>query len=166
MTGVQTCALPISGEWLANCQACSIPEYCAVFNRASTKYDIVSGYLDDEEAWEEISHWLKAIRVARGMRQNRMGVLGNYYGGMVDVYSDLKLQSTVFGTHVEVLEMCELAELRRGVTRDEIQRKVEEFEGVFVIDEACSKDEIERAAQTSVALDKLIEKHRLGSMAY
>ena len=156
----------MTGEWLANCQACSIPEYCAVFNRASTKYDIVSGYLDDEEAWEEISHWLKAIRVARGMRQNRMGVLGNYYGGMVDVYSDLKLQSTVFGTHVEVLEMCELAELRRVVTRDEILRKVVEFEVVFVIDEACSKDEIERPAQTSVALDKLIEKHRLGSMAY
>ena len=43
---------------------------------------------------------------------------------------------------------------------------MEEFDGVFVIDEACSKDEIERAAQTSVALDKLIEKHRLGSMAY
>lgn len=156
----------MTGEWLANCQACSIPEFCAVFNRASTKYDIVSGYLDDEEAWDEISHWLKAIRVAHGMKQNRMGVLGNYYGGMVDVYSDLKLQSTVFGTHVEVLEMCELAELRREVTEKEIQQKVEEFGRVFVIDEACSKDEIERAAHTSVALDKLIEKHRLGSMAY
>lgn len=156
----------MTGEWLANCQACSIPEFCAVFNRASTKYDIVSGYLDDEEAWDEISHWLKAIRVAHGMKQNRVGVLGNYYGGMVDVYSDLKLQSTVFGTHVEVLEMCELAELRREVTEKEIQQKVEEFGRVFVIDEACSKDEIERAAHTSVALDKLIEKHRLGSMAY
>lgn len=156
----------MTGEWLANCQACSIPEFCAVFNRASTKYDIVSGYLDDEEAWDEISHWLKAIRVAHGMKQNRMGVLGNYYGGMVDVYSDLKLQSTVFGTHVEVLEMCELAELRREVTEKEIQQKVEEFGRVFVIDEACSKDEIERAAHTSVALDKLIEEHRLGSMAY
>lgn len=156
----------MTGEWLANCQACSIPEFCSVFNRASIKYDIVSGYLEDKEAWMEISHWLKAARVLRGMRQNRMGVLGNYYGGMVDVYSDLKLQSTVFGTHVEVLEMCELAELRRGVTEKEIQQKVDEFENVFEIDESCTKDEIERAAQTSVALDRLIEKHQLGSMAY
>lgn len=156
----------MTGEWLANCQACSIPEFCCVFNRAGVKYDIVSGYLEDEEAWTEISHWLKAAQVLRGMRLNRMGVLGNYYGGMVDVYSDLKLQSTVFGTHIEVLEMCELAELRRGVTEEDIQQKVEEFEHVFTIDEACTGDEIERAAKTSVALDRLIEKHQLGSMAY
>lgn len=156
----------MTGEWLANCQACSVPEFCSVFNRASVKYDIVSGYLDDPEAWREIIQWIKAARVSRGMRTNRMGVLGNYYGGMVDVYSDLKLQSVIFGTHVEVIEMCELAELRRAVTQEDIQRKVEEFKSVFIIDEACSDYEIERAARTSVALDRLIEKHRLGSMAY
>lgn len=156
----------MTGEWLANCQACSIPEFCSVFNRTSIKYDIVSGYLEDVDAWMEISNWLKAARVLRGMRQNRMGVLGNYYGGMVDVYSDLKLQSTVFGTHVEVLEMCELAELRREVTEKDIQQKVDEFKNVFEIDETCTKEEIVRAAHTSVALDKLIEKHQLGSMAY
>lgn len=156
----------MTGEWLANCQACSVPEFCSVFNRASVKYDIVSGYLDDPEAWREIIQWIKAARVSRGMRTNRMGVLGNYYGGMVDVYSDLKLQSVTFGTHVEVIEMCELAELRRAVTQEDIQRKVEEFKSVFIIDEACSDYEIGRAARTSVALDRLIEKHRLGSMAY
>ncbi len=156
----------MTGEWLANCQACSVPEFCSVFNRASVKYDIVSGYLDDPEAWREIIQWIRAARVSRGMRTNRMGVLGNYYGGMVDVYSDLKLQSVTFGTHVEVIEMCELAELRRAVTQEDIQRKVEEFKSVFIIDEACSDYEIGRAARTSVALDRLIEKHRLGSMAY
>jgi L-arabinose isomerase len=37
-----------------------------------------------------------------------MGILGNYYGGMLDVYTDLTRQSAVFGTHFEILEMCEL----------------------------------------------------------
>jgi L-arabinose isomerase len=156
----------MTGEWLANCQACSIPEFASVFNRASVKYDIVSGYLDDDEAWEEIGEWMDAARVASGMKNNRMGVLGNYYGGMVDVYSDLTLQSTVFGTHVEVLEMCELAELRKNTTKTEIEEKIAEFERVFVVDKSCFPEEIERAAHTSVALDKLIAKHKLGSMAY
>ena len=31
-----------------------------------------------------------------------MGVMGHYYSGMLDIYSDLTLQSTVFGTHVEI----------------------------------------------------------------
>ena len=156
----------MTGEWLSNCQACSVPEFAAVFNRASVKYDIVSGYLDDSEAWNEISQWMMAAKVSAGMRTNRMGVLGNYYGGMVDVYSDLALHSTVFGTHVEVLEMCELASLRQSVSKDEVAEKVKEFEKAFVIDSACSTYEIERAAQTSVALDKLVDNHKLGSMAY
>ena len=156
----------MTGEWLASCQACSIPEFASVFNRASIKYDIVSGYLDDSEAWDEISQWIQAAKVSSGMKSNRMGVLGNYYGGMVDVYSDLTLQSAVFGTYVEVLEMCELAAFRKSVTKEEIKQKITEFENAFVIDEACQQDEIERAACTSVALDKLVEKHQLGSMAY
>lgn len=156
----------MTGEWLANCQACSIPELASVFNRARVKYDIVTGYLDDTEAWNEISQWLTAARVSAGMKNNRMGVLGNYYGGMVDVYSDLTLQSTVFGTHVEVLEMCELASLRQSVTQQEIGEKIAEFQRVFQVDEACSEAEITRAAHTSVALDKLVANHKLGSMAY
>ena len=95
-----------------------------------------------------------------------MGVLGNYYGGMVDVYSDLTLQSTVFGTHVEVLEMCELVDIRKNVRDEEVEQKITEFETAFNIDSACSGFEIERAARTSVALDKLIATHKLGSMAY
>ncbi|WP_029906929.1 L-fucose/L-arabinose isomerase family protein [Prevotella sp. 10(H)] len=156
----------MTGEWLSSCQACSIPEFASVFNRACVRYDIVSGYLEDKEAWDEISGWIMAARVSRGMKRNRMGVLGNYYSGMVDVYSDLTLQSTVFGTHIEVLEMCELASLRRAVTKEKTDKKIKEFETAFVIDEACSEYEIERAAQTSVALDELVEKHKLGSMAY
>ncbi len=156
----------MTGEWLANCQACSVPEFSSVFNRARVKYDIVSGYLEDSEAWKEISEWITAAKISSGMRKNRMGVLGNYYGGMVDVYSDMTLQSTVFGTHMEVLEMCELVDIRKSVGKEEIGQKIREFERTFVIDESCSSYEIERAAQTSVALDKLVEKHRLGSMAY
>ena len=49
-----------------------------------------------------------------------MGVLGNYYGGMVDVYSDLTLHSAVFGTHIEVLEMCELVEIRDKIKDVEV----------------------------------------------
>ena len=156
----------MTGEWLASCQACSIPEFASVFNRASIKYDIVSGYLDDNEAWDEIHQWLRAAKVSHGMRYNRMGLLGNYYGGMVDVYSDLTLQTTTFGTYIDVIEMCESAELRKTVTKEEIERKIAEFETTFIVDEACESAEIERAAYTSVMLDKLVEKHQLGSMAY
>jgi L-arabinose isomerase len=49
------------------------------------------------------------------MRYYRLGVLGHYYGGMIDVYTDLTKQSAVFGTHIDLLEMCELKKCRDEV---------------------------------------------------
>ena len=85
---------------------------------------------------------------------------------MLDVYTDLTKQSAVFGTHIEMLEMCELKKWREEVTYSEVEAKILEFHDTFDVSPDCEVYEIERAAKTSVALDKLIENHHLGSMAY
>lgn len=156
----------MTGEWLAHCQACSVPEIANVFNRSGIRYEFVTGYLHEEKVWQEIKDWIEAAKVERIMQTNRLGVLGHYYGGMLDVYSDLTQQSAVFGTHIELLEMCELKKYRDEATDAEIQQKIEEFQQAFEILPSCEEFEIRRAAQTSVALDKLAGKHKLGSMAY
>jgi len=156
----------MTGVWLEHCQACSVPEIASVFNRSGIQYDLVTGYLQDEEAWREIESWTEAARVAVAMRNNRMGVLGHYYGGMLDVYTDMTKQSAVFGTHIELLEMCALKKYRDEATEAEVQAKIQEFNAAFDVDPECETTEIERAALTSVALDKLVKNHDLGSMAY
>lgn len=156
----------MTGEWLAHCQACSVPEIANVFNRSGIRYEFVTGYLHEEKVWQEIKEWIEAAKVERIMQTNRLGVLGHYYGGMLDVYSDLTQQSAVFGTHIELLEMCELKKYRDEATDAEIQQKIEEFQQTFEVLPDCEESEIRRAAQTSVALDKLAGKHKLGSMAY
>ena len=156
----------MTGVWLEHCQSCSVPELASVFNRANVDYHVVTGYLQEEEAWQEIQDWVDATKVVAGMRGNRVGILGHYYCGMLDVYSDLTQQSAVFGNHFQLLEMCELFELREAVSREEVAAKMEEFGSKFDIAAECEQSELERAAQTSVALDRLVEKHRLGSMAY
>lgn len=156
----------MTGLWLENCQACSVPEISSVFNRAGIQYDFVTGYLQDEEAWIEIEDWTKAACVAKAMKNNRMGILGHYYCGMLDVYTDLTRQSVVFGTHFELLEMCELKKYRDEVTSDEVKTKIHEFNTVFEVAPECENSEIDRAAQTSLALDKLVKKRNLDSMAY
>jgi L-arabinose isomerase len=100
------------------------------------------------------------------MRNNRLGILGHYYGGMLDVYTDTAKQSAVFGTHIEMVEMCELKRWRDAVTTSEVEAKISEFHATFEVTAECAADEIERAARTSIALDKLVEAHGLGSMAY
>jgi L-arabinose isomerase len=156
----------MTGVWLEHCQACSVPEIASVLNRAGIPFDFVTGYLQDEEAWKEIGDWTEAARVAAAMRDNRLGVLGHYYGGMLDVYTDLTRQSAFFGTHIELVEMCELSRHREEATEDEVNMKIREFHEAFDVVDECEPAEIERAARTSVALDKLVEDHNLGSLAY
>lgn len=156
----------MTGEWLAHCQACSVPELCCVFNRSGIRYDIITGWLGDPEVWRQAKEWIDASRAAKGMRENRMGILGHYYGGMLDVYTDTTMQSAVFGTHIEQLEMCELKQYRDQVTAEQLEEKLREFAEKFDVVKECSDDELKRAALTSVALDRLIEEHNLGSMAY
>jgi L-arabinose isomerase len=156
----------MTGIWLENCQACSIPEFASVLNRSGIGYEIVTGHLKQKEVWNDIESWLEAARVAATMRANRLGILGHYYGGMLDVYTDITKQSAVFGTHIEILEMCELKKYRDEVTDVEVVTKIEEFNTAFEVVAECEHYEIERAARTSVALDKLVANRNLGSMAY
>lgn len=156
----------MTGFWLEHCQACSVPEIASVFNRTGIQYDFVTGYLEDEQAWSEIKAWTEAARVAASMKNNRLGILGHYYGGMLDVYTDLTKQSATFDTHIEMLEMCELKKYRDEVIEVDVKAKIEEFNIAFEVAPECEPAEIERAARTSVALDKLVKNHNLGSMAY
>jgi L-arabinose isomerase len=157
----------MTGEWLAWCQACSVPEIANVFRRAGITFHQVTGMLeDDHEAWSEISDWIDAARVAYVMEHNRLGVMGHYYGGMLDIYSDLTQQCAGFGGHVEIVEVDELAALRREVTAAQARERVALFRDTFDVQDDCAEEELDRAARTSVALDRLVENHRLGSMAY
>src|SRR5207302_251312 len=157
----------MTGEWLAHCGPCPVPEIANVFNRARISFHQVTGQLrGDPAVTTELDGWLDAARVANVMFHNRLGVMGHYYGGMLDIYSDLTQQCAHFGGHVEIIEVDELAALRREVTAAQIKERVALFQKSFDVQADCSPPELQRAARTSVALDRLIKAHELGSMAY
>ncbi len=157
----------MTGEWLAHCAACPVPEIASVFNRSGVRFHQITGMLrEDPICWNEVDAWLDAARVASVMFHNRLGVMGHYYGGMLDIYSDLTQQCATFGGHAEFIEVDELAALRRTVTQSQIKARTAEFYKVFDVQPDCLPAEVQRAARTSVALDKLVRDHDLGSMAY
>lgn len=157
----------MTGEWLAYCAACPAPEIANVFNRARITFHQVTGVLEnDPECWREVDEWIAAAQVAYGMEHNRLGVMGHYYGGMLDIYSDLTQQSAYFGGHIEMLEVDELSALRETVSDADIAGRVKLFQQEFAVQAECAVAELERAARTSVALDRLVETRKLGSLAY
>jgi L-arabinose isomerase len=157
----------MTGEWLAHCGACPVPEIANVFSRARIAFHQITGTLHDDPAcWNEVGAWLVAAHVAHVMFHNRLGLMGHYYGGMLDIYSDLTQHCATFGGHMEIIEVDELAALRRDVNAKQIKSRVSEFQRVFDVQSDCAKAELDRAARTSVALDRLVKEHDLGSFAY
>jgi L-arabinose isomerase len=157
----------MTGEWLAHCGACPVPEIANVFNRAGIPFHQVTGQLhDDPVVTAEMRDWIAAARVANEMFHNRLGVMGHYYCGMLDIYSDLTQQCAHFGGHIEIAEVDELAARRREVTGRQIRERVALFDRAFEVQADCPKTELARAARTSVALDRLVKEHDLGSLAY
>ena len=157
----------MTGEWLAFCNACSLPEIANVFKRCGIQFHQVTGMLhNDAAAWKEITEWIDAARVANIMFNNRLGCMGHYYSGMLDIYTDLTQQYAHFGGHIELIEVEELAALRKTISTDEMRQRVKLFTETFDVQADCNEEDLRAAAITSVALDKLVNKYKLGSIAY
>ncbi|MCC6415813.1 MAG: arabinose isomerase [Opitutaceae bacterium] len=157
----------MTGDWLAHCAACPVPEIANVFKRAGVRFHQITGVLDEGDAcWREVDAWVEAARAAAAMYGNRLGLMGHYYSGMLDIYSDTTMQCATFGTHIEILEVDELSALRREVADSAITSRVTEFRSVFEVQPECAEVDLREAARTSVALDRMVAHHRLGSLAY
>ena len=65
-----------------------------------------------------------------------------------------------------MLEVDELSALRRDVSEESAQKKVNELRTFFDVAPDCSESELRRAAATAVALERLVTEHSLGAIAY
>jgi L-arabinose isomerase len=156
----------MTGEWLAHCSACPVPEIANVLSRAGIAFHQLTGVLGDEAVWTEIEEWIRAARVRKALADNRLGLMGHYYSGMLDIQTDITQVAITFGSHVEHLEVDELSGLREGVFDDDIRVRIDDFRRHFDVQPDCPQEELARAASTSVALDRFAAAHDLQSLAY
>lgn len=155
-----------TGEWLAYCGQCAVPEVANVFRRAGIEFRSVTGFLRDESAWARIGQWVSAASVRATLRTARAGLMGHLYPGMLDVSTDLTLVSTQLGAHVEVLEFDDLRVLVDEVTDAQIADRVELARRVFTLDGSVDADDLAWGAKVSVGIDRLVDEFALDSLAY
>lgn len=156
----------MTGEWLAYCSACPLPEIANVFIRAGIPFHQVMGVLGEDESWLQMEEWIAAATVKKILAENRIGLMGHYYSGMLDVATDITQVAITFGCDMEHLEVDELTDLCVQVNDPDICTRTAEFRTHFDVQQDCRQEDLERAARTSLALDRLVEEHRLGSVAY
>ena len=183
-----------TGEWLAVCVACPVPEIANAFNRAGISYHVVNGLLGlpapvcvsapDEvtaerpeaiRAWREIRQWAAAASIKRTLTHSRFGFLGNNYSGMLDMYSDFTMIQAQTGIHVELLEMCDLDRCLKAVQPADVERmrkKVLEFfqiSGDSPSDPIARKpteEQLEWSCRVAAAQERMVAEYRLNALSY
>ncbi|MCF8715466.1 hypothetical protein JM658_11570 [Joostella atrarenae] len=158
----------MTGEWLAHCAACPVPEMISVIKRAGFQYAQITGVLkgDSDHVRKEISEWVEAAHVKFIMSNNRLGLFGNYYGGMLDIYTDLTQQLIQFGGHFEILEVDLITQIRRFISEEAIAERIILFKSTFDVQKDCRHEDLVSAAKTSLALEQIVHDYKLGSIAY
>jgi L-arabinose isomerase len=164
-----------TGEWLANCSACCVPEIAGAFTRARIPYRTVTGtLLDADPAWEVLREWVDAATAVRSLRTARIGFLGHTYPGMLDMYSDFTQVQSQTGAHIEVLEIDDLVERVESASAGAVARKGEEIRAIFdladagvdPIAETITPEIFDWSARVSVGLDRLVEDFELDALTY
>lgn len=155
-----------TGDWLAYCGQCPVPEVGNVFMRAGIPFRSVSGWLKQESAWRKIENWINAAHIKAALSEARHGLMGHVYPGMLDVSTDLTLLPVTFGSHVEVLEFDDLRELVSEVKDKEVEDRKNLAKELFVLDDSVNDEDFSWGAKVSVALDRLVENFNLDSLAY
>ncbi len=156
-----------TGEWLAACSTCCVPEISNAFHRAGIEFQVVSGMLyGDERVWTQLAEWCQAAAAVRALKGARFGFLGHTYPGMLDMYSDFTMHHGQLGAHVEVLEMCDLQERVAAVTPAEVAAKLEETHAIFQVDASARQDDLEWACRVAAGLDRLASDFELAALAY
>ncbi|MCQ2432715.1 MAG: L-fucose/L-arabinose isomerase family protein [Clostridia bacterium] len=183
-----------TGEWLAQCCACPVPEISNAFERAGIRFRFVSGLLglsetpegamSDEKtdehpaaqrAWREIREWAQAAGIRAALSRSVFGFLGGNYSGMLDMYSDFTMLSSQAGIRVKIIEMCDLNSFLDQVSDRDMKEKRNEIESMFEIaDDSPSDTRVHRptdeqldwSARVASAQEKMVNAYGLDGLAY
>jgi L-arabinose isomerase len=155
-----------TGQWLAYCGACPLPEVANTFERSGIPFRSVSGYLADERAWVKIERLVQACGVRRVLQTGRHGLMGHLYPGMLDVSTDLTLVPAQFGGHIEVLEFDDLRVRVADVKDDAVATHTEMVREVFELDDSVHHEELDWGVRVALGLEQLVKDFEIDSLAY
>ena len=161
---------------LVNDDVCAMPEIAGVYERMGRAIPpcIVASSAQDGKISKEVNEWVSAASVMAGFKYETFGYLGHTYEGMYDMHTDPTAFTAAFGSHVKMLEMCELYRLSQEATDKEINRKIDEIKDIFEIcdpsidplTDYVKKEDLVYSARQAVALDKLVSNNKLTALAY
>jgi len=161
---------------LANDDVCAMPEIAGVYERMGRDIPpcIVAASSQTDTIRKELDSWTDAASAMAGFKYETVGYLGHTYEGMYDMHTDPTAFFTAFGSHVKMLEICELARITEEITDTEIEEEISAITDIFQIcypsvdplTDYVKREDLEYSARISAALKKLVKNNNLAALAY
>lgn len=127
--------------------------------RAGRRFHIVTGHYQDERALAEVRSWCDAARVARSVRNMRIGLLGYPMQGMGDFAIDETALLSQVGVEVQHLAMKSLAERAASAPPSAIAQQITDDRARFLTEEGITAEQHEASARLEWAIRQtLVEK--------
>lgn len=154
---------------------CGFPEaYHALMRCGKTPAGLLFGQHMSPKFCRELEEWAQAANAMHAFKGVAFGHLGHTYEGMLDMNFDPTTITRVFGSHVKMVEMCELVDGIEKCTPQELSAKMEQIQDTFEFKDRSyermtvdiQQQEVEWAAKVSVGLDKLVKNNNLSGLAY
>lgn len=156
---------------------CPLPEACNTMKRClKPPVGVLYGaYYGDgifaPRFEREVKEWCRVADALRAYKGAIFGQLGHAHEGMLDLNYDPTSFTHSFGIHIRMLEMCQLAELVREASPDDISEKLNSLYNTFDIvknseTHFVKPEDVEWIARCSVGLDELISKYNLSGIVY
>ena len=114
---------------LCNDDVCAMPEIAGAYDRLGKTIPscIVASSSQNIKIKKQVREWILAASAMSAFKYETFGYLGHTYEGMYDMHTDPTAFTFAFGSHVKMLEMCELSRLSEAVTDGEIAAQIEEI---------------------------------------
>ena len=161
---------------LQNDDVCAVPEFAGVYERlgAPAPFLLIEAAGNRDEIRRRVGEYERAIAACAAFKYAKFGYLGHTYDGMYDMNTDPTAFSAAFGSHVKMLEMCELVEYIDEASDTDVREKVGEIRSVFDIRTPSAdpvtgfvtEEDLIWTAHCALGLETLVERNGLSSLAY
>jgi L-arabinose isomerase len=141
-------------------------EISAVLKRMGRKFFPFAGRLFNEDIWLKLVDIFEAINILKMLRQTNIGLIGNYYKGMCDLYVDETQLIYKFGVNIEILEIGDLRRFVEKVTEKEIENEYKRIENKFLIEKRIGKKDLTWSLKVAVGMKKLVKEYDLSALAF
>jgi len=138
-----------------------------MLKRTNKVFHCICGKLyDDIRPWDVIKEWTRAVSIKKALRKCNIGVIGNYFSGMTDLYVDELFLINNLGINLEFLEMANLRKFIEIVSHDEIDKKYELVKNIFNFDKNITKEKLNWCLKVAVGMEKLINEYGLNALTF